>query len=546
MVILVTSALPYVNNVPHLGNIIGAVLSGDVMSRYIKRNGEDVIYLCGTDEYGTATEMKARQEKLTCQEICDKYHKIHKEVYDWLNIDFDVWGRTSTETQTELAQDIYNDIKKNKHLEDKKHLQIWCDKCKIFLADRYLQGTCYYCKSISNGDQCDSCGKLVEANKLIDPFCKTCGNDVNDSKIESIHKHLKLNNFQKQLIEFNDKITMTNTAKSITKHWLKSDLYSRCITRDLKWGTPVPDMEDKVFYVWFDAPIGYLSILKHKKGDVKIDKWYQFMAKDNVPFHTVLFPATLMATGKEYPMVTHLSAIEYLQLENGEKFSKSNNIGVFCDELIKLDDMFGLHEDYWRFYLIHIRPENNDTCFSWRSFINYCNGILVNNIGNYFNRCIRLVQVYLGERKLTYNNDYPERDEFITDIIKQYDNCFSELSLRSALDVVLKFGKYLNKTIHDDKPWVSWKLWEKEYDSEMKKETIKILTFNVHAMIILLDLLKPFIPRTVDNVLKIVLKVKTKEEEYLQISPSKFKLPFKRLDEKKLMDCWTKIKGAKS
>ena len=295
--ILITSALPYVNNVPHLGNIIGCVLSADVYARYCRLAGYNTIYICGTDEYGTATETKAIEENKTCQEICDYYFKIHRDIYEWFDCDFDHFGRTTTKEQTQISQKIFWDCHNNGFTYQETTDQLYCEKCSKFLADRLVLGTCYLCKfDDAKGDQCDKCGKLLDALLLVNPKCKVCS--TTPVIKQSTNLYLDLAEIQEQLENWVDESSVkgewSKNSISTTKAWLKEGLKGRCITRDLKWGTPVPleGFTDKVFYVWFDAPIGYLSITNTYTQNW--EKWwknpdevqlYQFMGKDNVPFH---------------------------------------------------------------------------------------------------------------------------------------------------------------------------------------------------------------------------------------------------------------------
>jgi len=410
--IFITSALPYVNNILHLGNIIGSVLSADVHARFMRKKGHDVLFLCGTDEYGTTTEIKALQEGLTCQQICDKYYNLQKDAIKWFNISCDIFGRTTTDTQTELAQEIFIKLWQNNALEEKEVVQLYCETCNMFIADRYVRGTCYHgsCKGITKGDQCDDCSGLIDIDKLQKKWCNACKN-VPCMKL-SKHLFLKLGKYADTLQHFIDSFNNNNKymspiAIAITKSWLTKGLESRCITRDLKWGTPVPkilgleEYWNKVLYVWFDAPIGYLSILKHDRPHdwqtwCNTGNWYQFMAKDNVPFHTIVFPTTLI--GSEFPcnLVTHLSATEYLDFE-GKKFSKTEGVGIFCDQVQELSQKLNIDEDYWRYYLIKIRPESNDSSFSWSEFSKVIKGELAQKIGNLVNRAVSLGKIFDDE-----------------------------------------------------------------------------------------------------------------------------------------------------
>jgi methionyl-tRNA synthetase len=255
---LITSALPYVNNVPHLGNIIGCVLSADVYARFCRLRGYETLYVCGTDEYGTATENKAREEGLTPKEICDKYHAIHKEIYKNFNISFDIFDRTSTPEQTQTAQEIFLDLEKNNLISEQTTKRSFCEHDSIFLADRYVEGVCPFCGyEDARGDQCDKCGKLLEPELLKEPRCKICGN--RPVLKETSHLYLKLDELQDKLDSWyqssSKKGNWTNNAVKTTKAWLDLGLQPRPITRDLSWGIPVPKKgyENKVFYVWFDG-----------------------------------------------------------------------------------------------------------------------------------------------------------------------------------------------------------------------------------------------------------------------------------------------------
>jgi len=397
--ILITSALPYVNNVPHLGNIIGCVLSADVYARFCRLRGYNTIYICGTDEYGTATETKALKENKTPQEICDYYHKIHKECYDWFDCDFDYFGRTSTEQQTKACQDIFLKLHKNNLLVENTLTQPHCDTCNRFLADRFVHGTCPHCQyNDARGDQCDGCDKLLEPTELINPKCELC----NSTPVIKETKHLFLDlptiapELEKWVEESSVKGGWSNNSIQTTKTWLKQGLKPRCITRDLKWGVSVPlaGYENKVFYVWFDAPIGYISITANYTSGW--EQWWknqenvklvQFMGKDNVPFHTVIFPSTLIGSQDNYTLLHHISTTEYLNYEAGLMFSKSRGTGVFADAARETRIL----PEVWRYYLLINRPEQSDTEFNWEDLATKINNELVANLGNLCNRSLKFI-----------------------------------------------------------------------------------------------------------------------------------------------------------
>jgi methionyl-tRNA synthetase len=396
--VLITSALPYVNNVPHLGNLIGAVLSADTFARFSRLRGWNTIYMCGTDEYGTATEYKARLEKKTPKEICDHYNKIHTQIYEDFDLDFDLFLRTTTEKHKKIAQDIFLKIHARGFLKPKKMMASVCDHCDLALADRFIKGTCPKCKSENaKGDQCDDCQALMTPEDLIDPKCNLCG--TQPTKKETEHFFLNLTDLQPDLTAWIEKASVdgawTNNSIAISKSWLKGGLEERCVTRDLKWGVPVPieGFENKVFYVWFDAPIGYISITANYTDHW--EKWwknpdnvklYQFMGKDNVPFHTVVFPSSLIASGEKWTMLHHISTTEYLQYED-TKFSKTNGTGVFGDDVQKTT----IAIDVWRYYLLVNRPEASDSTFSWDDVQVKNNNELIQNPGNLTNRVLKFI-----------------------------------------------------------------------------------------------------------------------------------------------------------
>lgn len=442
--ILITSALPYVNNVPHLGNIIGSVLSADVFSRYNKARGRPTLYICGTDEYGTATETQALKEGVTPEELCGKYNKIHAEIYQWFNIGFDIFGRTPTKQHEKISQKIFLQLHERGHLAEHTNKQPFCEKHGKFLADRFIEGECPNCHyDDARGDQCDKCGKLLDPLDLINPRCKVDG--ATPVVKETKHTYLRLDQLQPEIEQWATKSIQkgawSDNAEAIAKDWLRRGLQERGITRDLSWGVPVPlpDYENKVFYVWFEACIGYPSITANYTDDW--EKWwkdpenvelYQFLGKDNVPFHSIIFPGCQMGTGEQWTMLHHLSATEYLNYENG-KFSKSRGVGVFGNNARDT----GIGPDVWRYFLLKNRPEGGDTQFEWRSFIDGNNSELLANLGNFVNRIIKLVNAkYDGIVPEFDPNNLPEAfAPHLTEITTRIQEYLKELEA-----VHLRFG----------------------------------------------------------------------------------------------------------
>jgi methionyl-tRNA synthetase len=461
--VLITSALPYVNNVPHLGNIVGSVLSADVFARYSRARGYNTLYICGTDEYGTATETKAIEEKVTPEQLCTKYNALHADVYKWFNIGFDHFGRTPTQQQTDIAQDIFMKLHKNGYLEEQTTTQPYCETHNSFLADRFVEGTCPLCQyDDARGDQCDKCGHLLDPLELINPRCKLDG--ATPVPKETKHVYLLLDKLQPLEEEWFAKSSKEGNWSSngiqITSSWLKEGLKPRGITRDLKWGTSVPleGYENKVMYVWFDACIGYVSITATYTD--QWEKWwrnpenvklYQFMGKDNVPFHSVVFPCSQIGTGDKWTMLNTISTTEYLNYEHG-KFSKSRGIGVFGNNARET----GIPSDVWRYYLLSHRPETGDTEFEWKGFIDSNNNELLKNLGNFINRVIKFLNSKI------YDSVVPDYTKFtseyldghrkkVNEALKRYIAESEDVKIRAALATALHISSMGNTLLQDNK-----------------------------------------------------------------------------------------------
>ncbi|XP_076178929.1 methionyl-tRNA synthetase 1 [Ptiloglossa arizonensis] len=497
--ILVTSALPYVNNIPHLGNIIGCVLSADIFARYCRQRNYNTLFISGTDEYGTATETKALEEKTTPQAICDKFFDIHNDVYRWFSIGFDYFGRTTTPEQTEIVQSFFLRIKSQGYILDETVDQLLCESCNRFLADRFVEGTCPRCKyEDARGDQCDGCGHLVNATDLISPRCKVCSSRPVVKKSKQFF--LDLPKLEDKLKEWSATVEKgwSGVARVVAKPWLRDGLKPRCITRDLKWGIPVPlkGFENKVFYVWFDAPFGYMSITKRysakyeewwKPKDVKVDL-YQFMAKDNVPFHTIMFPACLLAANEGHTLMKHLMATEYLNYEDS-KFSKSRGIGVFGTDARDT----GIPADVWRFYLAYVRPETQDSNFNWVDLATKNNSELLNNFGNFVNRALVFTEKYFDSKIPSMEL---QEDDLILLVLAQrelssYIQALEQAKLRDGLKHVLAISKHGNQYMQFQEPWVKIKGTDDD-----KKRAGTVIGICCNLACLLSALLSPFMPHT--------------------------------------------------
>ncbi|CAG9463377.1 unnamed protein product [Pedinophyceae sp. YPF-701] len=464
--ILITSALPYVNNVPHLGNIIGCVLSADAFSRFCRARGYNTLYVCGTDEYGTATETRAIEMGVTEQELCDHFHAIHAEIYEWFDIDFDKFGRTPTRAQTEIAQGIFRDLHGRGLLSVQTMEQLYSEKLGKFLADRYVSGKCPKCGyDDARGDQCDGCGNLLNPTELIEPRCKFTGTKPVMRKTK--HAFLDLPQLEGELKKYVEAASAQGgwsaNCLATTHAWIRDGLKQRCITRDLKWGTRVPleELQDKVFYVWFDAPIGYLSITANYTTEW--ERWWknprdvelvQFMGKDNVPFHTVIFPCTLLGTGGDWTMMHRISVTEYLNYEGG-KFSKSRGTGVFGGDARDT----GIPVEVWRFYLLSNRPESADSDFQWDDLARKNNSELLANLGNYVNRCMNFVfsrfdgVVPAAARAGPQAEAVAALGREVGELCAKYVDLMDRIKLRDGLFQAMMVSKAGNLFIQENKPW---------------------------------------------------------------------------------------------
>ncbi len=496
--ILITSALPYVNNVPHLGNLIGCVLSADVYARYQRSAGRKVLYVCGTDEHGTTTEAKAREEGITPKEICDKYYGIHKDIYDWFNISFDHFGRTSAENHVVRTQEIFTKLQENGFVLEKEEEQLYSEESKVFLSDRYIEGTCPYCGyEKARGDQCDSCGKLLQPHELINPVSTIDG--AKPVMKKTTHQYLALDKLQEELEVWakNQKEHWTQNSWNITKSWFDEGLQARAITRDLQWGVPVPGKEGKVFYVWFDAPIGYISITE--QAGLEWKEWwqdrdtrlYQFMGKDNVPFHSILFPASLIGTREEWTLPYHINTTEFLNFENA-KFSKSNGTGVFGDGAKES----GIPADVWRYYLLINRPETADTVFLWDDFQDRLNNELVANLGNLVNRTVSFIarqcDGFVAKQELCEENHnfwsrVQQKEQKITDALEK-------VCLKEALREIMSLAKMGNQFFQEQEPWKIIKTNRSEAE-----ESLFILANLIKDLAILIE---PYLPDTAQSIFR--------------------------------------------
>lgn len=455
---MVTSALPYVNSRPHLGHLIGSLLPPDIYTRYLSLQGHEVIYICGTDEHGTATELAAEKAGVTPEKWCEEYHALHKVDYEWFDIEFTNFGRTSSPSNHELTQYIFKKNYDAGNVFEQEVEQLYCDKCKRFLPDRYVKGLCPKCGEETNADQCDSCGKLQEPKELKEPKCVVCGGGavLRTSK----HLFLDLPKFAPELKEWlgTKKFWAPNVLNWAVS--LVGDLKPRCITRDLKWGVKVPlkGYEDKILYVWFDAPVAYIAITKDAPGETGKhwhDWWtaedvrlVHFLGKDNIPFHTIIFPAMLMGT-KEFILPYNVVGAEYLNYE-GRKFSKSRGVGVTLEDCQSLP----FTASQWRYALIQMAPETHDSDFTWEQFQKSVNE-LADVVGNFVHRTLVLNKKYFDG--VPEHGEWTAKDKELIEKIKAAPASVAEelekAHLREALKRAVALVRDGNAYLNEQEPW---------------------------------------------------------------------------------------------
>ena len=479
---LITSALPYINGVKHLGNLIGSMLPADVLARHLRQQGEEVLYICGTDEHGTPAEIAAFAEGKSPREYCDEQYSIQDGIYKQFRISFDYFGRSSSTTNNEITQEIFRRLDENGFIEERTVSQIYSIADQRFLPDRYVVGTCPICGyKDARGDQCDSCGSLIDPTQLIEPRSAISGStdlEVRDSK----HLFLRLSVLQERVRAWVDQHPgWPSTTKGIAYKWLDEGLQDRSITRDLTWGVPVPKpgFEGKVFYVWFDAPIAYISMTADwakRSGDPEAWRtWWketgevsylQFMAKDNVPFHAVMWPATMLGTGDVWVMADQIKSFSWLTYEGG-KFSTSRGRGIFTDTALTL-----FPSDYWRYALLAMAPEGTDSDFSLEGFAGLVNKDLADVLGNFVNRVLTMIGRNF-EGKVPEPGRAEDLDRELLakcrELVTQLDQELRATNVRKAMRNLRALWVAGNEYITQAQPWAAVKT-----DRERAAEILRI------------------------------------------------------------------------
>lgn len=505
--ILITSALPYANGPLHFGHIAGAYLPGDVYARFQRLMQNDVLYICGSDEYGIAITLSAEMAGRTPQEHVDIFHEVNKDLFKKLNFSFDHYSRTTWEGHKPIVQQYFTDLYKNGYIEEKVTNQLYSEADKRFLADRYVVGTCPKCGFVNaRGDECQQCASSYEATDLINPRSKLS----NAPLVLKPTKHwfLLLDKLKESLTKWIEKKNWKPNVLNFIKGYIE-DLRPRAITRDMTWGVkvPLPDSEGKVLYVWFDAPIGYISATvewaqKSQNPDQWKSYWFDpqtklvhFVGKDNIPFHAAIFPAMTMGQNQPYKLVDELPANEFLNLE-GRQFSKSD--GWYID----LDSFFlSYTPDQIRYTIAANAPETADAEFTWKDFQNRCNTDLLGKYGNLINRVLVFAKNNCDSRKPSITDLLPIDEEFLSNVKKLVAEAiasYEAFKLRRASQIIMELAQLGNVYFDAKKPWKD----AKNPDTKHTMDTTVACCLECLKSLALIS--SPIIPETADKVWKML------------------------------------------
>ena len=497
----ITAALPYANGPLHIGHLAGAYIPADIYARYLRLKGKDVAFVCGSDEHGAAIPIRAKKEGISPQKIIDKYHTIIKKSFEDFGISFDNYARTSSKTHHKMASEFFNELNTKNIFIEKESEQLYDIEENQFLADRYVEGECPKCGfEEAYGDQCESCGSSLNATDLINPKSKLSGNIPSLKKTK--HWFLPLNNFEdflnKWFLKEKKDDWKTNVLGQV-KSWINEGLKPRAITRDLDWGIPVPIKEaiGKVLYVWFDAPIGYISstIEWAERKNIDWKPYWQdpntelvhFIGKDNIVFHCIIFPSILSASGK-YILPSNVPANEFLNLE-GQKISTSKNWAIWLHEYM---EDFPEMQDTLRYVLTTNAPENKDNDFTWKDYQAKNNNELVAILGNFVNRVVVLTHKYYNGKTpeiLTLNENEKNLIDEVYSFPKKIGVSIEKFKFREAINLMIDLARLGNKYLADTEPWKVIKT-----DESHKVDIIMNISIQICGVLSLIC--EPFLPNT--------------------------------------------------
>ena len=453
--ILIGGAWPYANGSFHIGHL-ASLLPGDVLTRYHRACNDKVYFVSGSDCHGTPVALRAKTEGKSPKEVSDRYHEEFTDVLTRLGFSYDCYTKTSDKAHKDFIQDFHKRLYESKYVYEKETPQAYCEHCNSFLADRFVTGTCPKCGTPARGDQCDACGTVLDPENLIKPICATCNEPVSFRK--SKHLYIAISKLEKELRELLDKgVNWRKNAVAFTERYLNEGLRDRALTRDLDWGIPVPKegYENKTIYIWAENVLGYLSAAKvvaDRNGENFDDifgedaKHYYVHGKDNIPFHTIILPALLLAHGKGYHLPDQIVSSEYLTLE-GRKISTSQNYAIWVKDLLDKYD-----PDSLRYYFIANGPEKKDADFSWNEYVNSHNGELLGAYGNFINRSLTFINKYF-EGVLPEGRLSEEWEEILKNLYEITGSRIEKGNFKDAIDGIFEMVRKANKFFDEEQPW---------------------------------------------------------------------------------------------
>jgi methionyl-tRNA synthetase len=509
--------------------MIGSVLSADVVARYYRLKGDEVVFVSGSDEHGTPIEVEAVRLGIPPKQLTDKNHEIVSKLFKEWNISFDNYTRTESPTHKEFVQKHFLKIYENGYIYRQETELLFCPTCNRFLPDRFVEGKCPFCAAEkARGDQCDNCGRLLEPTSLIEPYCVIC--KTRPQVKRTLHWYFDMSKFTEKLYQYiKSNKRLPDNARNFSLNLLQEGLRARAITRDNKWGIPAPfpGAEDKTIYVWVEAVLGYISAtIEYFREIGKEEKWKEywldkeaktiyFIGKDNIPFHTLILPALLLASGENYNLPWNVSSTEFLLFKE-KRFSKSHRVGIWIDEALKL-----FPADYWRFFLLSIRPETKDANFTWEIFKEKVNSELNDTLGNFIHRTLTFISQYYDDivpKPKTLDKEDKTVLKLLRKRIEKLSQNLEQQKLQAATRQVISISRLGNKYLNKREPWNLLKT-----NPEKAANTLYIAIQIVKALAITLD---PFIPTSAGKLRKI-LNLSDKElkwEEALTQLPSGHKI----------------------
>ena len=498
---VVTAAWPYSNFIPHLGTVLH-LLSADVYARFLRLVGHEVIYVTGSDEHGTPIEIEARRRGVRPKELTDQVHAYDVKLFSEFGFSFSLYSRTESDVHKQFVREFFSRLRERGLVYPAEEEMPFCPNDKMYLPDRYVVGTCPYCGyDQARGDQCDNCGRLLTPRDLINPRCALCG--ASPIWVKTTNYFIDLGRVQEQLRRWLEGSQLDENVKNFSLAWVRQGLKPRALTRDIEWGIPAPfeDAKGKTIYVWFDALLGYISATKEYLmskglGPDAWREWWQsgdvrttyFIGKDNIPFHAIILPALLLASGEPYALPWKIVATDYLLYE-GRHFSKSRRVGVWIDEALEIAPA-----DYWRWVLVRLRPESGDTSFQWTEFYRIVNSELNDDIGNLAYRVLSFIEsrfsgfIPVPEGLSGVDLDLLRQVDALTD---EYLSLMEQVELKKATDKVLEVARLGNRYLNERAPW--------DLIKTSRDEAAKVMYVGASIVKRLAHLLAPFMPGVSDD-----------------------------------------------